>query len=293
MVRFEHWSRLAEVCSLTFDVLVEGLYQGRLASMPGQVVDPTGRFGGFESVDALGRVGRDRRISPGLEEPSEQYAQRLRGWRISHRRAGVGPWVLAEIQAVLRPDPPLVRYVTALGRWWSREAGEGAFTFYTESGDGFELAADGVIPDGGGSINTAVAHGWNWGSGDPFEFFPIIYPGDKIEPALLLGDPELILGTPGQTLGSTASLALVELVRAQVNQFRPSGMLPPVIIIAFDETLFDPAAPFGSPDFPDDGDWALGYDDVVDGDGDLIMVPVRPDNSRACFWVGKEPEELP
>jgi len=287
---YVHWSRLAEATSFTYDLLIEGLYEGRLASMPGQTDAPS--YGGFESIDALGPTGRDRRIQRGELEAPYDYAARLRTWRVSHRRAGVGPWILAELQAVLRPSPPLVRYVTPAGRWWSREADEGAFVFNTPEGDGFVLAADGVIPDGGGAIDMGVAHQWVWGDDDPFEFFPIIYgPHPLFGVPLDLGDPLLILGDPTLTLGSTATPATVALIRAQVNQWRPAGVLPPVIIVTFDPASFDPLAPALTPGYPDDGDWAAGFKDELDGDGHLVSVPVR--FPPACYWLGKVPDEIP
>jgi hypothetical protein len=285
-----HWSRLAEVLSFTYDLLVEGLYEGRLASMPGQT--DAANYAGFESIDALGPIGRDRRIAQGELEPPEQYAARLRGWRVSHRRAGVGPWILAELQAVLRPSPPLVRYVTPAGRWWSRAADEGSFRFNTPEGDGFELAADGVIPNGGGALDANGAHQWIWGDVDPFQFFPIVYgPHELFDEPLTIDDPSWIIGSPGLTLGSTATPATVELVRSLVNQWRPAGVLPPVIIVAFDPASFDPLAPALTAGYPDDGDWSAGYKFEVDGDGDVVSTPTRLDT--ACYWIGKAPEEIP
>jgi hypothetical protein len=286
--RYIQWLRLAEAISLTFDVLVEGLYEGRLASMPGQIDAPD--LGGFGSVDALPYTGRDRRIRRGLDETIPQYAQRLRGWRTIHREAGTDVGLLKRLQEILRIDPPRVRVVSALGRWWSREAGEGAFTFNTELGDGFTLPATGIVPAGGGALESGIAHPWNFG-GDAAEIYPIIYgPVPRIGVGLTLGDVALILGDTSQTVGTTATPATVEAVRAEVNQSRPAGMLPRRIIIAFDAASFDPLGAPGDPGYPDDGDWLLGTKIEIDDEGGYARVPVRLDTAR--YWIGKEPDEI-
>ena len=60
------WSTLMATVALGFDFLVEGVYQARLAAMPGQVdTSVAPNMGGFLAVDALGHIGRDRRIRRG------------------------------------------------------------------------------------------------------------------------------------------------------------------------------------------------------------------------------------
>lgn len=288
---YAHWGRLAEGVSVIYDLMIEGLYQGRRASMPGQIDRPD--LGGFDSLDALPLVGRDRRLQRGEDEEPWAYARRLRGFRAAHRVAGVGPWLLRELQAILRPDPPLVRCVTAKGRWWSREAGEGEYTLHTESGDGFVLPADGVLPAGGAPIDTGIAHQWVWGDGaDDAEIFPIIYgPTSRIGEPLLLGDPSLILGTPTQTLGTTATPQTVEITRNVALTFKTAGIICPVIIVAFDPASFDPLAAPATPGYPDDGDWNIGTKVELDMDGDYILVNTRLDT--AAYLIGEMVDELP
>lgn len=70
--------RFVEVCLVSFDIVVEGLYQGRLAL-----------FGVEPPVDAMPRMARDRGIVPGILESARSYALRLRRWRWSWRAAGL------------------------------------------------------------------------------------------------------------------------------------------------------------------------------------------------------------
>lgn len=74
----DYGRRFVEVCLVSFDIVVEGLYQGRLAL-----------FGVEPPTDAMPRMARDRGIVPGIWESARSYALRLRRWRWSWRAAGL------------------------------------------------------------------------------------------------------------------------------------------------------------------------------------------------------------
>jgi hypothetical protein len=159
------------------------------------------------------------------------------------------------------------------------------------------LEASGVIPDGGGPIEAGVAHGWNWGSGVKNALYLIIYGpvAGFIEELPPIGSAELaalgMIGDGTWTIGSTATPNVVAKIRACALQWRACGVLLERIIVSFDPDAFDPLAPALTAGYPDDGDWAAGFKYELDGDGDLVMVPVR--KTQAVYWIGKEAEEMP
>src|SRR5689334_12421730 len=115
LIPFQHWRGIAAALASTVDALIDGIFDGRSAALPGQVKIPgVAGLGGFDSVDALPLIGRDRRIVRGWTETSWDYAERLRLWRSPDKgwlRAGTAFGLLWQIRGILGPNPPLVRLV--------------------------------------------------------------------------------------------------------------------------------------------------------------------------------------
>jgi hypothetical protein len=275
-VPFVHWSRVAEAAALLFDVLIEGLYDGRLASMPGQM-DGIPDLGGFLSLDALPFIGRDRRIKQGPTESPLAYARRLRGWLGVLRRAATAFGVLEQLHGVLAPSPPRVRLVGANGVWYTRDE-DGTFTIHTPAGDGFTISADGASS----TPATDPAHPWDWDGGDPFRFWILIYaPAGAIISATegTYGDSLSFWGEADKTIGTSALKSFVDLARAVVEDAKPAGILCPFIIVAFDPASFNPAAPgpYPAAGMPD-GQWGNPWKD--DGTGVFVMSRL----ATARYW---------
>ena len=206
--------------------------------------------------DALASIGRDRKIVRGINEPAPAYAARLVRAVDDHKRRGNPFALLHQLQAYLQA-PCVVRTVDRRGNW-------------------FSLDANGVESS---SINAA---NWNWdttpASPDWARFWVVIYPANAANPWSpqgYWGDYSLwgagVYGTPGATIGTTATLDQVASVRSIVRDWKPAGTTCEWIIIAFDPTTFTPA---GSTD-P-----ASGWRDWSSGAG----APVRLPSAR--YWKG-------
>lgn len=278
----EHWVSLSNSVAHVIDGMIDGLFEGRLAAMPGQIDAPD--LGGFESVDALPFIGRDRRLVQGPTETPVEYAARLRAWRSAWRAAGVARGLLGAIRAVMVPSPPLLRVVSSAGAWWSL-AEDGTLTFNTTTGLGCTFA-----PDGTATPNDLVAHPWDWdGTASKGRIWPIIY-APCHEPFLAGIDGQYGDGlspyraTPEGTIGTTAPRNYVELIRGVVSDWKPAGIQCPNIIIAFDPASFDPATPgpYPAAGMPD-GTWQNFGKAVQVGD-EVHWLRTRLATAR--YWKG-------
>lgn len=256
---FMHWLGLAFTTAAMLDALIDALYDGRLAGMPGQVDVPgvEGWFGGFESEDALAYLGRDRRIVRGATESAPDYALRLRRFRSSWRAAGTALGLLLQLQGVLGPNPPRMRIVTTFGTWYTLET-NGTFRIQNRTGTGLT-----VTPAGVATLDTNISAPWDWDSltipitnnnGNPFRIWPIIYlptnaplTGDEGT----WGDGLSKYGTPDKVIGSSGTFSHTEMLRGIAQDWRPGGIKVSHFILAFDAASFDPltASPYvGLPD---------------------------------------------
>jgi hypothetical protein len=276
MNELTHWRDLMGSIAAVFDAMIEGLFEGRAAGMPGQYQgDPLA----FPSVDALPLIGRDRRIVRGFNEPYWAYALRLRRWRQAHEKAGTGFGLLEQLRGVLSPTPPRVRVVSSVGTWFSVEA-DGTKKFHAHDEPGFQIA-----PDGTTSIINTPAHPWDFdGSGDTHKIWVIIYaptlpPLDDDEGTW--GDGTSFWGDKDGTWGSSATPQFVELIRGIIKEWTPVGVICPYIIIAFDPASFDPEAPgpYPAAGMPD-GQWGVPWKD----DGTGVYVKSRLETAR--YWRG-------
>lgn len=274
-----HWRDLALVMGASLDALVEAVLDGRLASMPGQT-DAAPGLGGFESVDALPFIGRDRGITRGLTQTSADYARALRRWLDAARAHGTAFEKLRQLRDVLGPNPPLVRLVSASGYWHSIEP-DGSIVFNTPTGDGgFRRSPAGVR-----AVEGDPAHAWNWGGDDPFRTWVIIYAPAN---APLTGDGNVFgfgrrfFGEVDGTIGTTATPEMVELVLGVVAEWSASGVTTPWVIIAFDPDSFDPLDTLDE-GWPD-GTWEDDHV-LVTVDGKLVSQPNRLSTAR--YWEGR------
>lgn len=217
------------------------------------------RFPG-ENPGAFPRLGQQRRIARGFAESDDAYAVRLRRWLRSWDVAGNPIELMRQLQGYLSPFPVRIRCVTNAGAWTTLEA------------------------DGSWSYHKAAAWDWDSGNVGPVEqaarrsrFWIIIYPpaelwteGPNLDDPLLWGGA---IGTPGYTIGSTATPEQVLDIQTIVSTWKSAASACQNIIIAFDSASFDPTQT--GPGFPDGlwGKWGK--------DGD----PARL--GTAIYWDGE------
>jgi hypothetical protein len=239
-----HWLQLGATMALMIDALIEGARDGVLAAMPGQV-DDLPDLGGFPATDGHPLIGRDRGIVRGLAETHGSYATRLRHWHALRRRTGLAFGLLDQVRAVLGSSPPRVRLVNSFGLWHTVEA-DGTRRLHTPGGQGFE-----ITPEGVSSPLTALPHPWDWdGTSERFRAWLIIYaPVAGLIPANEgeWGDGTTQWGAEGSPggglVGVDSTKALMEQLRSLAASWAPLGVTIPWIIVAFDDSSFDPETP--------------------------------------------------
>jgi hypothetical protein len=258
---FAHFTAFAFTVSAVIDAVIEGVYDGRLGAMPGQVDIPgIPGTGGFESTDALPYIGRDRRIVRGFTESVANYAERLRKFRTSWRSAGTGYGILLQLQGILQPNPPKLRLVSEAGIWYTLDP-DGTFTIHTGGANGTIYHTDGTVEP-----EITIAHPWDWDSNtfpappdknDQFRLWIIIYV--PTNPPLegnegVWGDFSTRYGDAGKVIGTTGTVAHTELLRGLANDWKAAGITISHFILAFDPDSFDPELVSPAPGMPD-GYW--------------------------------------
>jgi hypothetical protein len=226
--------------ALMVDAAIDRCRQGLEARMPSRAPD-----------DAMQWIGRDRKITRGINESKARYAARLIRWLDDHRVRG-NPYALHDqLRAYMQVDV-MVRTVDRRGNW-------------------FTTSAAGVRSV---SINAA---NWNWdgvAASSWSRFWVIIYPtaaGLPWSPSV--GDAGGASWPVGGTIGTTATPDDVNCVRSIIKDWKPAGTFCEWIIVAFDPASFDPAAPVP------DGTWEhFGYDDA----GNYYVARLE----SARFWKG-------
>ncbi len=225
------------------DAFMNRLQRGLRARFPFDPSDPSGKR--TAPPDALAAMGRDRRVFRGIFETAAEYAARLVTWTDDAQTRGTAFALLKQLHAYTGAAHGVsFRLVDARGNWYSRAA------------DGTETA---VLKTGN----------WNW-DGAPLDelgrtrwsrFWVIIYPGTLWTPSTFdWGDAAgpnwgAYAGSyaSAQTLGSTATQQQVATLRAIVTDWMGTGKRCVNIILAFDPSSFDPAAP------EPDGTWGKSY----------------------------------
>jgi hypothetical protein len=217
------------------------------------------KFPTYAPSDAFQYLSRDRKIIRGRDETDAGFATRLLRYLDDHRTRG-NPYVLMEqIRAYMGVDV-LIRTVDARGNWYT-------------------IAADGTRSY---SLDTG---NWEWDS-EPAanwsRFWVIIYPDATLGPwtieddwgdATLWGDG--LWGHPTRSFGMTSTPEDAAAIRTIIRDWKPAGTLCEWIIIAFDSSSFDPAAPE-----PSGGDYVNWHK------GGGTAVPARLSTAR--YWRGTE-----
>lgn len=216
-------ARVLYAIALVLDALNTRLAMGIAARLPGFGAPP----------DALPYIGRDRLILRGPDETAEAYESRLVRYLPDHKVRG-NPWALMEqLRGYCSPWPVEFRTVDEHGNWRI-------------------IAAD-------GTRSRVLADSWNWDNSELENawgrFWVVICPAGSSPwsagPAL--GDPALwggALGSPGYTIGSTATPNDVASVRSVVKAWKRAGVKGLFAIVTFDQDAFKPGSvtnPDGSP----------------------------------------------
>jgi hypothetical protein len=283
---FFHFTAIALGTAAMVDAMIDGLYEARLAAMPGQVSIPgVPGLGGFDSIEALAKIGRDRRRQRGFTESHADYALRLRRFREDWAAAGTNPGLLNELADILTPDPPRLRLFTAAGQCWTREP-DGTLLWQRPGVAGLQYNPDGTIA----AAAAGDATPWDWdsttipdslGQGDVGRFWVVIYaptnaPLDATEGTW--GDGLSFYGDTDKTTGTSATSRFVELVRSVVADWKSAGIKVSHVIIAYDPATFDPE---DSATYPTDGSW--GHHTRLDlGPSPPVKVIARDQSAR--YW---------
>lgn len=299
-----HWGKLMRATLGVVDRTFTNITLGRLASMPGQIGEPG--WGGFESIEALPLIARDRRILLGKKEPPEAAAARLRYWRQAWKTGGTPGGLLSALRAVLYPMPAKVRlvrgglsdYTGGEGYWWTLD--DTGLRYQASDAEGNH---EGVFwPEDGSAaeVDTTEAHAWDWDSEtwpsslnpDPSRVWAIIYApcggvelsnfeGQWNDGLSQYGDKEALTGD-AYTIGTTATAPYVAAARAVCAEFKTAGVKVDHILVTFTAELFDPSSAAGTENFPD-GQWKYHGRIVASGGG---HERVKARSSRARYWVG-------
>ncbi len=296
----------------------EIVYQARIASLPGQIRQPgIPGLGGFDSVDALFYIARDRRVFPAqvfglpwVTEKPWQLAERLRNWRDDWVN-NVGAFgLLTQIAYALVPTVPVLRCVQVGGMvfpitsWFTRHT-DGSFLLQRSDTFGFSYnPATGAL-----AADTTAAQQWDWDSHND-----VISPDQSdfnrcwIISYVPAGSPYLTTtdatfadpGTAGDawndptaqvdgqptagTVGTNAPLGFVTLVQNIIVQRETAGAPVLRFIVAFDAASFNPdgssAAGSSLSAYPN-GRW--GWDSSWDS-GTNHEIVTRLQTAR--YWLG-------
>ena len=228
------------------DATAERVRQALLIRFPQQ--DPTGTPA---ADDALAAMGRDRGIRRGFQETSANYAKRLIRWWDDKKTAGNAFALLQQLAAYTGPGPSF-RTVDVRGNWYSR-------------------AADGTL-----SIAPTKAN-WDWdGANDALSrwsrFWVIVYPNGVWTTGAKWGDGSK--WGDGHVWGTTMPSEVAASMRSIVADWKPAGTRCVNIVIAFDNTSFDPTQVRDGTGLPN-GNWgSWGY---ISGG---VMVPGRLSTAR-------------
>lgn len=253
----ESANRVLYSVGVYFDATVDRVRKGIRARFPG----------GGAPADALPYLGRDRQILRGPAQSRESFEIQLqRAWD-DWQRAGSAWALIEQLRAFLSPHEVLVRTVDNHGNW-------------------YELERDGDRGNGGRPYKGTP---WDWDA-QPTKwsrFWVVIHvttatpqqPWQELPP---IGDPDLwdgAIGSPGFTIGSTATPEDVAGVRKVVQRFKPAGTRGVKIIIVFDSSddAFNPEAG-AAPPLPD-GTWGHASKNVAGA-----QVSARSDG--AIYWIG-------
>lgn len=187
--------------------------------------------------DALAAIGRDRRIVRGISETSAAYAARLVQWLNDWQVAGNPFALMQQLSAYMGPLPNL-RTVDVRGNWFSWTQG---------------------VPSV--ALNQA---NWDWdGSANALQrwsrFWVIIYPnGLWTKPSGTYNDG----GTwgNGRAWGATITPTEAQSLQGIVSDWKPAGTKCVNIILAFDNTSFNPATARDGTGLPNGtwGHWSTG-----------------------------------
>jgi len=217
------------------------------------------RFPRSAPADALAAISRDRKILRGIGETAEGFAERCIPWLDEHRVRGNPFALMRRLQGYAQAAVRL-RTVDRAGNWYTLEA------------------------DGTMSALIAQAN-WDWDGGAAAQwarFWVILYPTATNEPwgpAANWGDGDLWgvgqWGTPGATIGTTATVDHVADVRRIIADWKPAGTKCEWVITAFDAASFDPTVPAQPTPAPGTwGRWGVG--------SGATFVPARIKTAR--YW---------
>lgn len=185
------------------------------------------RFPKYAPDDALAYLGRDRRIRRGINEPAAAYASRLIRYLDDHLTQGNPFALMDQVYAYMQMPSLILRTVDRRGNWMLREA-DGTRSYLLNTGN-WEWDVGALTSWG---KYWLVMYNTTWTQG---AFGEVVAPADEI-----------------------AGL------RAVIREWKPAGMTPQWVIVAFDNDSFSPAQPE-----PSDGNhlnWQT-YSNYLDFDG--------------------------
>jgi hypothetical protein len=216
------------VIGVPLDALAEYLRIGKLQAFPT-----------YAQTEALGYIGKDRKMLRGFRETDAAYAPRLRGARATWKFAGNAQTVLSQLAAYFSPSAPVLRYVVN-----------------GEDANGVQFADWWTLQNGVFSHVRTSPSNWDWdGETDQRRFWIIVYRDEGFTP-WFWGDGHIWGG--GQSWGYEEEFTENFAVDARnfIFQWKAAGSHCwrfGGLIVTGDMSLFDPT---GSGAGYPDGTWS-------------------------------------
>jgi hypothetical protein len=226
----------------------------------------TARFPGVGTTDALDEIGADRVIVRGFAETNETYTERLIRWLDDWALTGASNARMRQLIGYLTTPTvtPQMRDV-----FQTNEATPTAV---------WHTIASGAGPEGDVTIDLVTPSNWNWDNQPEryWRIWPIVYVGGIFDTDGNWDDA----GTwdDGGVWDTTASIEQVAAIRALVNTWRAAHAHSQWIILAFDNSDFDPTQE--APPLPD-GTWGHWS---TDNAGNRVQARFAP----ACYLDGPQ-----
>lgn len=202
---------------------------------------PPPKLGALRTPEALPLLGRDRGILRGFAESDASHIERLQRYLDDYPRAGNAYALMEQVRGYLSPHAPRLRVVNDGNAWRT------------------------INVDGSKEYARASPANWNW-SNEPAKVsrcWLVIYPPFGLwQAGPTVGDAALwsgAIGTPGYTIGSTATPDQLQDLRSIIATFKGAASKYEAIVLAFDAASFDPAAAPGAAGMPS-GTWGDGID---------------------------------
>jgi hypothetical protein len=215
------------------DAWIERLRQGLLARFP--QINPNGDP---PAPDALAAIGRDRGLVQGVTETAAHFGTRLVDWLPTLKTKG-NPFALLGQLAQYLPPGFSFRTVDVRGNWYSLDSSGNQTAVLNEANWDWDGASDALT---------------RWS-----RFWVILYPNGLWTDTDTWGHSGDTWGD-GRCWGMTSPSDQVQNVISLIKAWKPAGTKCVNLIVAFDNTSFDPTTARDGTGLPNGtwGSWSTG-----------------------------------